>query len=635
MKQLCAVIVAQLVVRLTAKDPEAGRTPVTATESSNSSRNQRTGEPAASRRRADFRLVPTAGMAWATAGVANVLPAAPVLVGGLLLLAVGAIIGAVNACSRGAKGITSRTGLPRGSLAATAALAILMSAAVAIHAGVGALQRTEGHVPDAADRGRTVVAELAITGPPRPLSSGGSSSGEVSSDPPEAPSSGTPRPGSRWAVPANIVSLTTDGQRITSDASLIVTGGTEWSRLVPGDRVRAVGKLKEGQPGRAEAARLSASAPPRLLGKEAPPLAAPTQLRETFRAAAAFLHGDAAGLLPGMVTGDTSSLDESLEQAMKTVGLTHLTAVSGANCSLVLGCLLAAARSLRMPRPLATMAALSGLLWFVTLVGPDPSVLRAAVMGAIAIGALSGGRRGRSLGFLCLAVTGLLIADPLLGTSVGFLLSVAATTGILLLGAKLQRWLQTWLPGWLAMALAVPLSAQLFCSPVVVALQPGFSPYALIANVVAAPFVAPITVLGTLAVPVTPLLPWAGHGLLWLAGAATAGVAAVARFFAGLPGSTLPWAEGPVGVFSMILCSVVTIGLLWLLTHSRAVLETTLAAHTLVVGWMDSFAQGSFAQGAARLPRPRFAFPLVLRSGSSGTGSGKPRRSGKRKRGSP
>ncbi|WP_235835753.1 ComEC/Rec2 family competence protein [Arthrobacter terricola] len=45
------------------------------------------------------------------------------------------------------------------------------------------------------------------------------------------------------------------------------------------------------------------------------------------------MGGDAAGLMPGMVTGDTSRLDEGLETAMKTTGTTHLTAVSGENLS--------------------------------------------------------------------------------------------------------------------------------------------------------------------------------------------------------------------------------------------------------------------------------------------------------------
>ncbi|MGO4860325.1 ComEC/Rec2 family competence protein, partial [Arthrobacter sp. 2MCAF14] len=89
-------------------------------------------------------------------------------------------------------------------------------------------------------------------------------------------------------------------------------------------------------------------------------------------------------------------------------------------------------------------------------------------MGAIGLSALSGGRRGRSLGFLCLAVTGLFILDPSLGTSIGFLLSVLATLGIVLLARPIASWAPAWVPSWLASAVAVPLAAQLLCNPVIV-----------------------------------------------------------------------------------------------------------------------------------------------------------------------
>ena len=74
-----------------------------------------------------------------------------------------------------------------------------------------------------------------------------------------------------------------------------------------------------------------------------------------------------------MVTGDTSALNPELEAAMKAVGMTHLTAVSGANCSLILGTLLLAARTLRLPRPGGRRASLAGLGLFVLMVGPDPA----------------------------------------------------------------------------------------------------------------------------------------------------------------------------------------------------------------------------------------------------------------------
>jgi competence protein ComEC len=341
----------------------------------------------------------------------------------------------------------------------------------------------------------------------------------------------------------------------------------------------------------------------------------PAQLKRQFSSAAEWLQGDAAGLLPGMVTGDTTGLDESLEAAMRTTGTTHLTAVSGANCSLILGGLVLLARSLRLPRRAAAIVALVGLASFVMMVGPDASVLRAAVMGAVGLAALSSGRRGRSLGFLCLAVTGLLILDPSLGMSVGFLLSVLATLGIVLLARPIASWAPAWLPSWLTAAIAVPLSAQLLCSPVIVALQPQFSSYSLLTNVVVAPLVAPVTILGTIAVPLVPLLPWLAIVPVAVAGASAGMVAAVARFFAGLPGAALPWPEGLLGIATMLLWSVVTVLLVWLILHPAWSGHTVLALHRrlgLVIAVAESTVRRRWTDdGRSGVRRPPVGGPRI------------------------
>ena len=306
---------------------------------------------------------------------------------------------------------------------------------------------------------------------------------------------------------------------------------------MPGQRLRTTGKLKPAAQGQAEAAVLSASSAPLTIGTPGPWQSGPGDLRGHFTAAAGQFGGDARGLLPGMVTGDTGSLDAELEVAMKSVGMTHLTAVSGANCSLILGALLLAARSLRFSRAFAAVLGLAGLGLFVLMVGPDASVLRAAVMGAIGLVALAGGRPGRGLSFLCLAVIVLVLAQPALSTSFGFLLSVLATLGIVVTGRPIMRWFPPAVPRWLAAGVAVPLSAQAFCGPVIVLLQPQFSGYALPANMAAAVLVAPVTLLGTAAVPLVPLAPALAAAPLGVAAAFATGVGAIARFFAGLPGA--------------------------------------------------------------------------------------------------
>lgn len=506
--------------------------------------------------RVDLRLAPAAILTWAVSVAAAYLPS---LWTGVLCVAL-----AVAACLLfTARAMAVRS--PR-TFPATLAVACLFSAAVAAHAAMDAGPREGGPVADAAAARDSVVIHALIVGDPRALGTDSRGSG-------------------RWAVPAEVIDIAADGMLIRSRTRILLTGGEGWDQVVTGQEVRTAGKLKPAKPGQVEAGVLAAATPPmrpdsrhRTEAQTSIPQG-PAQLKRQFGSAAGWLPGDAAGLLPGMVTGDTTALDESLEAAMKTTGTTHLTAVSGANCSLILGGLVLFARSFRLARGVAAIVALGGLAAFVMMVGPDASVLRAAVMGAIGLTALTGGRRGRSLGFLCLAVTGLLILDPTLGMSIGFLLSVLATLGIVLLARPIASWAPACVPSWLASAIAVPLAAQLLCSPVIVALQPQFSSYSLITNVTVAPFVAPVTVLGTIAVPLVPLLPWLAIVPVAIAGTSAGAVAAIARFFSALPGAALPWPEGFPGIATMLLWSCVTVLMVWLVLHPAWVGRAVLALH--------------------------------------------------------
>lgn len=450
-------------------------------------------------------------------------------------------------------------------MAATLALACVVGAAVAVHCAVTAAKQEHGPLAPAIGSGNGVVAHLLITGIPAKAPSPGKSTED------------------RWTVNARLIDATYSGARVRGEADVVVVGDHRWQNVRAGDRVRTTGSLKDVRTGQPEAGLLSAASPPVFMGADFDVRGVAGDLRKQFVKASGWLPPDAAGLLPGMVTGDTSALPESLGLDMKTTGMTHLTAVSGANCSLVLGGFVLLARRFRLSRPLAAACGSGGLLAFVVLVGPDPSVLRAAVMGCVGVTALVVGLRGRALTFLCLASSALLIVDPSLASDVGFLLSVLATLGIVLLASRIGSWIPTPVPRWLAAGVAVPLSAQLLCGPVIAALQPQFTLYSLVANVVAGPLVAPVTILGTIAVPLSAVAPWLAVLPLAIAGHCAGAVAAVARFFAGLPGAALPWAEGTAGVIAMVTFSAVTVTVAWMMLHPTGLLRLVMALHGEVV----------------------------------------------------
>lgn len=536
----------------------------------------------APKQRTDLRLAMPAVSVWA-ASLAG-LWLGPVALAGLCSAL--AILAGLLLCRQTRQNPVGR------SRRATVAVACLLAAAAAGHSAAGSAQRHIGPLADAVAARQSAVAVVEIAGTPRALAPQGQDGATL-----------------RWSVPVRTEDLSTKGAILRTTAELVVIGGSGWGTVLPGERVRVAGKLRPADQGRKEAGILAASTGP--TSAAGPPVlqSGASALRGQFASACAFLPHDAQGLLPGMVTGDTRALDESLGAAMKRVGMTHLTAVSGANCALVIGGLLLVCRRLRVPRAPAAVLAVAGLGAFVLLVGPDASVLRAALMGAVGVAALAAGRPGRGLNLLGVTVISLLLIDPALGRSFGFLLSVMATLGIIVLGRRMIGWAPSWIPRWIAAGVAVPLSAQLLCGPIIVVLQPQFSTYSLLANILAAPLVAPVTLLGTAAVPLLVVLPWAAGVLLATAGTFSTAVAAIARFSAGLPGAALPWPEGFIGVLTMLVLSVLTLSATWAIVRPHELLAVALAVHGRTVLLLEVLARC----GPGTLPAERPRTPLVPR----------------------
>ena len=216
---------------------------------------------------------------------------------------------------------------------------------------------------------------------------------------------------------------------------------------------------------------------------------------------------DSGALIPGMVLGDTSLQSADFKVEMRRSGLAHLTAVSGANFAIVSAFLLWLSQWII--RKLWLRMTLTGvvLIAFISLVRPSPSVLRAAAMAAVILLARGSGRQSDSIPALGFAIAAVILIDPWQSRDPGFALSVLATAGLLLLSPKITEYLQKFLPQRLASALAPPIAAISLCTPVLVAIAGYIAPIAVVANVIAAPLVAPITVIGFIA---ALLAPWCG-----------------------------------------------------------------------------------------------------------------------------
>ena len=214
--------------------------------------------------------------------------------------------------------------------------------------------------------------------------------------------------------------------------------------------------------------------------------------------------GNAGALIPGMVLGDTSKQSAEFKNSMKRSGLTHLVAVSGANFALVSAFVLWMMQFLFTRMKFRLTATAISLIAFIALVRPSPSVLRAAAMAAVLLIA-QGTHRGRdSLPALGFAIAAVVVADPWQVRDPGFALSVLATAGLLLAAPRLVEKFSSVMPKPLAIVIATPLAATLFCSPVIVAISGQLSLMSIVANVLAAPAVAPITIVGFVAALISP-----------------------------------------------------------------------------------------------------------------------------------
>ncbi|WP_404433063.1 ComEC/Rec2 family competence protein [Microbacterium lacus] len=310
--------------------------------------------------------------------------------------------------------------------------------------------------------------------------------------------------------------------------------------------VRASGTATATDPGDRAVVTVRAARGVTVVAAPSGALSVAAGLRQGLVASASGLPGAGAGLIPGLAVGDTSAVTAELDVAMKASSLSHLTAVSGANCALVVALTFSAAAALGAGRRLRVIVGLVSLAGFVLLVTPEPSVVRAATMAAVAMGALLLGRVSAGMAVLSLAVTVLLIADPWLAASLGFALSAAATASLLLFVRPLTTGLARFLPRSLALALAVPLAAQLVCGPLLVLIAPSIPMYGVVANLLAGPAAPVATIVGLAACLAAPV-PWVQYGLTAIAWLPASWIATTATTIAGLPGNLLPWGEGLVG----------------------------------------------------------------------------------------
>ncbi|MFL6136237.1 MAG: ComEC/Rec2 family competence protein [Frankiaceae bacterium] len=487
----------------------------------------------------DLRLLPVAAAAWAVAAVTLSVPAsAPALLAACLLVALaGAVVARARprGSSRGhlarGHGLARRPGLAAGL--ATAAVAAALAGATACAVSAVRLRAVHGGPLLAAALAHSQVAlDVVVTGDPHRGESAGVAGAVHSFLVVQASARRLDDGGRRW--------------RMSSPVLLITADTPAWATVLPSQRVHLTGRAAPPRGRDLLAAVVTVRGPPLRSGRPSLVQRVAGHVRRSLAEAATAAGQPVAGLLPGLVDGDTSALDPRLAADFRVAGMTHLVAVSGANTAIAFGAVLALVRrSFGSVRASAVVAALA-LLGFVVVARPSPSVLRAGGMAALTLAAIAAGRPASAVPALLGTVLVLVLVDPGLALQPGLALSVLATAGLLLGAPPLAARLRRRLPGWLADVVAMAVAAQLACAPLIVALWGQLSVVAVAANMLAEPVVPLTTVLGGLTALVAPLSMPVARALARLAGVPANWLVWVSHHAAAMPMASLALPTGPV-----------------------------------------------------------------------------------------
>ena len=267
------------------------------------------------------------------------------------------------------------------------------------------------------------------------------------------------------------------------------------------------------------------------------------------------------GLAAAILIGLRDRVDRDLAAAFTTAGVSHIVAISGWNIAIVAATVAALLRGhlSRRGRALVTILAIVG---YTVFAGASPSVVRAAVMAGVALGAVESGRGSRVIVGLGWAVAIMVLVEPATVTDVGFQLSAAATAGLVAWATPLTAWLAARaprIPGALRESLGVSLSAQAATLPIVLLTFGRLAVIAPAANLVAVPLVPPTMAAGALAFAAGWLATlgapaWATGILAMPAAVLLAALIAVVRVAAAVPGAneTLPFPANMVAAAAAI-----------------------------------------------------------------------------------
>jgi len=284
------------------------------------------------------------------------------------------------------------------------------------------------------------------------------------------------------------------------------------------------------------------------------------------RAINGILPNPEAPLLAGLLLGSRDDIPAALKQSFRLSGTSHIVAVSGFNVTVVVMVIASFFRLLPLPRVVRSAMIVAAIAGFVTLTGASASVVRAGLMGSLAIIGKESGRLGDTLHALILSAAVMVVWDPRIVASIGFQLSVAATLGLILLSEPVERLLQ-FVPTTLGVrsSLSTTLSAILMTQPLITLYFLQLSLVAPLVNLVVLPMIPLAMLTGFCAALVGALVPPFAPYIGWIAWAPLAAIMKSVDY-----GAKLPFASVTLGPIWSIAIASSFAALSWFIaTRSR------------------------------------------------------------------
>lgn len=198
-----------------------------------------------------------------------------------------------------------------------------------------------------------------------------------------------------------------------------------------------------------------------------------------------------------MLIGDKFYLNDYITDYFSVSGLGHIMAVSGLHIgflTLVIGWIL---NKLKLNKKIIIAITSFILLFYMTLVGFSPSVVRAVLMSIVGMITLLNGMRKDVLNSLCFALSIILLIKPFYLFEIGFIMSFSAVYGIILFSKAIEKGTKRFLhfPNFLAKPFSVSASAQFGITPAIIFFFNQIQVMSILVNVILMPVIM-ITFIG-------------------------------------------------------------------------------------------------------------------------------------------